>query len=262
MPRLGQKLPFIKWFGVMVLLIILALCLESFFLRTQLEGYKAHLAAQGESLDLSVLHPPLIDESSNGFLVVIDAVRMLPDLPNRNTRLPAVPSMERVSPGVARVTWKEETIRTYAHHGAGVISNLWAELPAYVEPNRDLITRMQEGCAMPGFPSLRDVPRWDSYTAKTIAIKRVPYWLQSVAAYEMRHGSPESAARCQLGLIRYLRKLNSAPDTISQLVRAVTIHPAFGLSGTCYNTISGLMRPSRNGRTNGVVWHSAKIFPR
>lgn len=228
MPRLGQKLPFIKWFGVLVLLIVLALWLERFFLRTQLEGYKAHLTAQGELLDLSILHPPLIDDSSNGFCVVIDAVQMLPYLPNSETGIPAVPSMARVSPGVARVTWREKILRTYNRSGVSVISNLWAELPAIIEPNRDLITRLQVGCAMPEFQFTRKVPEdLVDYMSRISAIRRIPRWFQSVAAYEMRRGDPQSAAKSQLSLIRFLHKQKTVPDTISQLVRRVTIGPAF-----------------------------------
>jgi hypothetical protein len=228
MPRLGQKLPFIKWFGVLVLLIILALWLERFFLRMQLEGYKEHLTAQGELLDLSILHPPLIDDSSNGFSVVIDVVRMLPLLPDRETGIPAVPSMARVSPGVARVTWKEKTLRTYAYTRGNVISNLWAELPAYIEPNRDLIIRLQEGCAMSEFQFSRKVTEdGPALMEKAGTIKCVPRWLQSVATYEMRQGDLESAAKCQLNLIRFLHKQAAAPDTISQLVRRSTMNPIF-----------------------------------
>jgi hypothetical protein len=230
MPRLGQKYAVAKWIGVLVLLIALALWMERTFLRIQLDGYKAHLTAQGESLDLSILHPPLIDDSSNGFLVVIDAVKMLPDLPDSETGIPSVPSMARTSPGVARVTWKEETLRTFDRRGVNVITNLWAELPPLIEPNRHLIHRLQDGCAMPEFQFARKVSEnWRVYLNKGRGIRRVPRWLQSVAAYEMRNGALESAARCQLSLVRFIHQLKSAPDVILLFTRNTTIHPAFAL---------------------------------
>ncbi|MDB6024647.1 MAG: hypothetical protein JWM68_870, partial [Verrucomicrobiales bacterium] len=108
--------------GLALLLIVLLLFGVRYRAMWRLAGYKKQLVAQGEKLTIAELIPPL-PKASNGGPAVVSAVNFLP------RSLPEPQGMRLISPGVARVAWRETALfEIPVSTGVPVVSvttNLW-----------------------------------------------------------------------------------------------------------------------------------------
>lgn len=179
-------------------------------LKKAVARYARELEAQGEKLNVPELAPPLPPLDQNGAPELLAALARLPS-PNF-TNQPAM--MQWVSPGRARVAWREEPLPN------DETTNVWPGLRAEVERHRATLAQIRAALSKPAL--VMDLDYSEGFNLILPHLPQLKYatlWLTWGAMLDLHEGRTADALQNLQAAIRLVGRYKDEPLLISVLVR-------------------------------------------
>lgn len=179
-------------------------------LKNAVARYARQLAAQGETLSVPELAPPLPPSEQNGAPAMLAALALLPP-PNFSNR---PPMMRHVAPGRALVAWREDPLPT------ADTTNVWPGLRNEVERRRATLARLRAALSKPALVVDVNYLQGFSLMLPHLAqMKSAALWLTSSTLLDLHERRADDAVVNLEAAVRLVARSKDEPLLISALVR-------------------------------------------
>jgi hypothetical protein len=188
--------------------------------RSAVRRCKATLVASGEKLSIDELDPRPSAEALASFNALLQAAAQLRDRPNAQGRIPA--AMKPISPGRARVAWKQPELKELGPSGT------WAQVAEDLANNREALRQVRAALRQPAFGLALDYHQgFDLLLPHIAKLKTVSQRLSMATLDDLHDGQLDAAAANLEALLTVPETLREEPVVISQLVRIAVAAIAF-----------------------------------
>ncbi len=190
--------------------------------KSRLSAYRKELIARGEKLSIQELIPES-PKGSNGAATLLRGAALLPTIATPAT-------MKLISPGVARVGWKQAELPSDQTASDNFYStNIWPILEEQISGHLEALADLRTAAAAPNLDfSISYSQGFAAVLPHLSKVKKAARDLSTAAFYELHRGNSHAAAEnLEAGLL--LTAHTHEPLMISQLVR-------FSMANILFNT--------------------------
>lgn len=229
--------------GVALVILILLPVWAHYRAKGALAAYKQQLQAQGEKLTIEELIPPLLTNGPNGTFALAAAAGRLPELNHEINPW----GMKYLSPGRARVAWKQETLPR-----GNVFTNLWPQLRLELERNRETMNEIKIALAIPVIVFDLDYRQGSMMRLPHLGLLRhAAQWLAAATLLELHEGHADAAWESLRTTMATTRCLADEPQLDAS-------HCLQGFLGNI--AVSWLARPTTRRASNRVAGYAEAQF--